>query len=125
MNTALVYSPNNAIRIRLRDELAAAKYNVDICESISSIFALLKYEKRDFVVIEAMKYDFADFIKFCFHSNPAMNVYVFNDLRVFCLYPLGDKPATIVNAMDAAGIQISPRLLGKSQPLETVEMALI
>jgi hypothetical protein len=125
MNTALVYSPNNSIRDRLRDELNFAKCNVDFSESILEIYSLLKYERRDVLIAEVMKYDFSDLIKFCYHSNSQMNIYLFCELRVFCLYPLGSKPEAIVNAIDAAGIKISPRLLGRPQTLEPVEMALI
>ncbi len=125
MNTGLIYTPNNSTRDRLRNELNFAKYKVDTSGSISEIYSLLKYEKPDFIIAEVMKYDFYDLIKFLYHTNPRMNVYLFSEFRVFCLYPPGSKPEAIVSAMDAAGITISPRLLGKPQPLEAVEMALI
>jgi hypothetical protein len=125
MSTALVYSPNITIRTRLSDELTFAKYQVDTIGGLSEIYALLKYEKRDFLIADTMKYDFYDLIKFCFYSNPSMHICLFSDLRVFCLYPLGDKPEAIISAMHAAGIKTSPRLLGQPQLLETVEMALI
>jgi hypothetical protein len=125
MSTALIYSPNNSVRKRLRDELTFAKYQVDTSESISEIFSLLKYEKRDYLIAEMMKYEFADLMKFCFYSNPLMNICLFSDLRVFCLYPFGDKPEAIVSAMEAAGIKTSPRLLRQPQLLECANMALI
>jgi hypothetical protein len=125
MNTALIYSPNISIRDRLRSELVFLKYKIDIFGSISEIYSFLKYEKPDFIVAEVMKNDFFELMKFCYHSNPQMNVYLFNEFRVFCIYPFGNKPEAIVNAMDAAGIRISPRLLGRPQPLETLETALI
>jgi hypothetical protein len=125
MSTALIYSPNSSIRNRLRDELTFVKYQTDAIELMPEIYKLLKYEKRDFLIAETMKYEFYDLIKFCFKSNPAMNICLFNDLRVFCLYPLGEKPEAVISAMSAAGIKTSPRLLGQPQLLEPVEMALI
>ncbi len=125
MNTALICAPGNTMRNRLRAELTSAGYLVDMVEERAEIYALLKYEKRDNLFLQSTRDDFADLVRFSFRSNPSMNIYLFHLGQIFCLYPLESKPEKIINAMSAAGIRTSPRLLGKPQPLETTEMALI
>jgi hypothetical protein len=125
MNTALICAPSNAMRNRLQAELTGAGYLVDMVEERAEIYALLKHEKRDALFIQSTRDDFADLVRFLFRSNPSMNIYLFDLGRIFCLYPLENKPEKIIDAMAAAGIRTSPRLLGKPQPLETAEMALV
>jgi hypothetical protein len=125
MNTALICAPSNAMRNRLQAELTGAGYLVDMVEERAEIYALLKHEKRDSLFIQSTRDDFADLVRFLFRSNPSMNIYLFDLGRIFCLYPLENKPEKIIDAMAAAGIRTSPRLLGKPQPLEPAELALV
>jgi hypothetical protein len=125
MNTALICAPADAMRNRLQTELTRAGYIVDVFEQRAEIYALLKYEKRHNLFLQSTRDEFADIVRFSFHSNPSMNIYLFHQCNIFCLYPLEGKPEKIIDAMIAAGIRISPRLLGKPQPVEAVEMALI
>jgi Holliday junction resolvase len=125
MNTALICAPENAVHSRLQVELTNAGYLVDVVATRAEIYALLKYEKRNNLFIQSTKEDFADLVRFSFHSNPSMNIYLFYIDQIFCLYPLERKPEKIIRAISAAGIRLSPRLLGQPQPLEITEMALI
>jgi Holliday junction resolvase len=125
MNTALICAPENAMHNRLQTELTNAGYLVDVVATRAEVYALLKYEKRNNLIIQSTREDFADLVRFSFRSNPSMSIYLFYIDQIFCLYPLESKPEKIVNAMSAAGIRLSPRLLGKPQPLEITEMALI
>ena len=125
MNTALICAPANAMRNRLQAELTGAGYLVDMVEERAEIYALLKYEKRNDLFIQSTRDDFADLVRFSFRSNPSMNIYLFDMGRIFCLYPLEGKPEKIIDAMSAAGIKTSPRLMGQPQPLAAAEMALV
>jgi Holliday junction resolvase len=125
MNTALICAPENAMHNRLQAELTNAGYLVDVVATRAEVYALLKYEKRNNIIIQSTREEFADIVRFLVRSNPSINIYLFYIDQIFCLYPLESKPEKIVKAMSAAGIRLSPRLLGKPQPLETTELALI
>ncbi len=125
MNTALICAPANTMRSRLQAELTSAGYVVDTVDERAEVYALLKYEKRNDLFLHSTRDDFADLVRFLFRSNPSMNIYLFHQSQIFCLYPLENKPEKIINAMAAAGIKTSPRLLGQPQPVEHIEMALI
>ena len=111
MRTALICSPHQLIRDRLSEQLAKVDYTVDGVATSKAIFDVLKYQKRDVVIIESEKDNFSAVLIEIFKLNPKSIIHFFFEERIFCFYPCRSQPLSLIKAMTQAGLKISPRLL--------------
>jgi DNA-binding NarL/FixJ family response regulator len=111
MPTALICSPTESVRERLRDQLAQTGYAIEQAAHPGEIYQLLKHAPCDVIVMESRRDNFAGLMRHIFQVNPRIIVHFFFEKTVFCFYPMREQPARLLKAIKLAGLTIAPRML--------------
>jgi hypothetical protein len=111
MPTALICSPTESVRERLRDQLAQTGYATEQAVHADEIYQLLKHMPCDVIIMESRRDNFAGLMRHIFRTNPLIAVHFFFERTVFCFYPMREQPSRLLQAIKLAGLAIAPRML--------------
>jgi len=104
MKSVVVFTYQKAIYDRLAAQLTYEGFAVELAQGQQHVVELVREARRDIVIAEARRDHFADFLRNLLRIQPDLLVHLFNDQRVFCHYPMGRQPISLLFAIDNAGL---------------------
>ena len=116
MKSALICTPNDAVRSGLLASLAQAEFAVSHVATEGEIPRALKNTTYDLLISEQPKSSFSEMLKLTILLNPRISVYVMNNSQIFCFYPFRRQSADVIKAIKEAGVTISTQLLRHTNP---------